>query len=355
MKKKILINTPDINKIGGVANFYLALNGKYSNRVRYNFIGGRSKKSNYLITLFMDYIKFLIIIVSFKPQLVHLNPSLDKKSILRDSIYVLISKLFFRKTLIFWHGWQEYTELIISNKYSKIFKFIFNLSDAHCVLASDFKKSLRKWGISKPVYLETTIYNDAIMKGFDLRLKEFDHPKILFLSRIEEQKGIYIALDSFKIISKKFKNVKMLIAGTGKELNKVKEYVINRKIKNIEFLGFVTDEKKSDVIQSSLIYFFPTYHGEGMPISILESMACGSIIVTRPMGGIKDFFEDEKMGFITESKDPKVYAELLTKLLKDRQKLQAISKYNHEYAKERFSASKVADRLEKIYDNIINP
>jgi glycosyltransferase involved in cell wall biosynthesis len=355
MKKlKVLINTPDISKIGGVANFYLSLNGKFENEVKYNYIGGSSKKSNFILSLITDYIRYIVVLIKFRPDIVHLNPSLDKKSVLRDAVYVIITKLFFRKLLVFWHGWQDKTESVITKKYAFVFRIIYNRADSHCVLASDFKNALIKWGITKPVYLETTIFNEDILKGFNIENKKITNSSMLFLSRIEEQKGIFIALETFETVVKEFPESKMLVAGTGEDLDRAKKYVEVNKIKNVEFLGFVTGEKKHEIIQNSLINFFPTFYGEGMPISILESMACGSIIITRPVGGIKDFFENDKMGYITESKDPNDFAVILKKLLKDMNKLKEISGYNYRYANERFKASAVAKRIENIYSEIVN-
>lgn len=352
-KIKVLINTPDISKIGGVANFYQSLHGKFENEVRYNFIGGSSKKSNFIFSLIADYFRYIIVLIRFRPDLVHLNPSLDKKSVLRDAVYVIITKVFFRKLLVFWHGWQDITESAITKKYSFFFRLVYNLADSHCVLASDFKKILINWGISKPVYLETTIFNEDILNGFRIEDKKIDPVTILFLSRIEEQKGIFIVLETFGRINKEFPECKLAVAGTGQGLNKAKKIAEDKQIRNVEFLGFITGEKKRDIIQKSLINFFPTFYGEGMPISILESMACGSIIITRPVGGIKDFFENGIMGSLTESKDPADYEIILSQLLRDKNKLKEISEYNHKYALEHFRAIEVAKRIEKIYSGIL--
>lgn len=74
--------------------------------------------------------------------------------------------------------------------------------------------------------------------------------------------------------------------------------------------------------------------------------------MTRSVGGIKDFFEDGKIGFITESKAPEVFADLMEKLITDRDGRKKIAQYNQQYAREHFLASKVAKRIENIYKAI---
>lgn len=62
------------------------------------------------------------------------------------------------------------------------------------------------------------------------------------------------------------------------------------------------------------------------------------------------------MGFITESKAPKVLADLIEKLILDTSMRQRIGQFNHQYAKKHFLASKVARRLEAIYEELLqNP
>ncbi len=68
------------------------------------------------------------------------------------------------------------------------------------------------------------------------------------------------------------------------------------------------------------MYLFPTYH-EGMPGSVLEAMGYGLPVITRTVGGLPDFFEHEKMGFITESLDASVFADFLEQLVKDPERL----------------------------------
>jgi glycosyltransferase involved in cell wall biosynthesis len=89
-----------------------------------------------------------------------------------------------------------------------------------------------------------------------------------------------------------------------------------------------------------------------MPNAVLEAMAFGLPVVTRSVGGMKDFFEDGKMGFITESRDPAVFAEFLARLGADSVLRTSMGRYNRAYARGRFAASVVAARLLEIYARV---
>lgn len=104
----------------------------------------------------------------------------------------------------------------------------------------------------------------------------------------------------------------------------------------------------------SHIYILPTYHGEGMPHSLLEAMGFGLPVITRPVGGVIDFFEHGKMGYITESKDPAVLAELIENLIEDAELRREMAIYNFKYAQQRFLSSEVVKRLERIYKDTMN-
>ena len=349
-KIKILVNTVPLDIPSGVADHFLGLQNKFTQNVKYNYIGGRSKSKLFLFHQLKDYLQFIIQLIKFSPDIVLLNPSLDKKALIRDSLFLLITKVFKKKNVVFYHGWKIDVENLITKKYSKLFISIYNKANAHIVLCTDFQKKLVEWGINTPVFLETTKVDDDLLTDFDCYNKEYDNT-ILFLSRIEKEKGIYIAIDAVN----KLPNTKMIIAGTGGELKNCKNYVKQKNITNVEFYGHISGIDKINAFKESSIYILPTWHGEGMPTSVLESMAFGLPIITRPVGGLKDFFENEKMGYLTDSMDSNVYVELIQQLVTDKEKMKKMGLYNHEYAKQKFLASKVAENLEKIFLNVQYP
>ena len=101
---KILINTPHITSLGGVANHYLGLKPYFSKKVFYNqyFTSGEiEEKVNIkllkwlirFVLLTFDYIKFVISLLYHKRPIILLNPSFGSTALKRNAIFLKISKL----------------------------------------------------------------------------------------------------------------------------------------------------------------------------------------------------------------------------------------------------------------------
>jgi len=357
----VLILTPDINKNGGIANYYNTLKDKFSFCVDYFVRGSRGShdsRSKSVRRTLCDLYEFIRIQKKYK--IIHINTSLGICSTTRDALFLIISILFKKKIIVFFRGWDKSFENIIEKYLLWLFKIIYFRSDMIITLASEFKDVLRKWGYKKNIVLETTVvddwlidnYNEESLKGRFVRNN--NSFMLLFLARVEVAKGIYEVIESYRKVKVEYPFLNLVIAGDGSELENVKKYVKKENISDVRFLGYVRGQYKARAFQNSAIYVLPSYHGEGMPNSLLEAMAFGLPVVTRPVGGIKDFFVNGKMGFVTESKKPEVFAILIEKLIKDTKLRHKIAVYNFNYARQRFAASEVVKRLEKIYRDMLN-
>ena len=345
---KILINIPSPKFIGGVANHYRGLKPYWSENVKYNIIGKRGKKDlggKYYLP--WDIIKFISKIILWRPNAVILNPSFRRTSMIRDMIFLFISSTMKQKTFIFFHGWDKNYDRQPDKK--KLIKTL-NRAKGIFVLANEFKDKLLKLGITVPIFHGTTIVDNKLTKRFKIEKRNGNIKTLLFLSRVEIEKGIIIAIAAFKILKQQYPSLKFKITGDGKALNKSKEYVKNNNIKDVEFTGELSDIDLINAFKSGDIYIFPSY-AEGMPTSVLEAMAFGLPVITRKIGGLADFFEDDKMGYITESLEPNDFALRIEKLIKSPEKCKKISEYNYHYAKKHFMASKVAKDIETTIKN----
>lgn len=345
---KVLINTPDTSLLGGVANHYKGLKSYWSEKVHYNFIAGRKGIPGPVLLPF-DLVCFFLKLLFGSYDIVLLNPSLGETALKRDALFLKIASWFNVKRIVFVHGWVDEFAMRISKKPS-VFLKDYEKADAFLVLASAFKEQLEEWGINKPIYLTTTKVNDALISEFDITDKPFNH-SLLFLARIEPYKGILIALEAFSILKVMHPKLKLIVAGDGSILQTAKDFIKNENIEDVIFLGNVSGEALTQAYSDSDIYILPT-DGEGMPTTVLEAMAFGLPVITRPVGGLNDFFQNGNMGAFVESKNAEDFSDEIEKLLLDLDSLKSISQYNHTYAKKNFMASQVAKKLEKIFREI---
>jgi glycosyltransferase involved in cell wall biosynthesis len=357
---KILVLVPDLTLPGGVSNYYKTLGLDAIKNITY-FPITKAKPQSAFATAFRlisNYIKFFIELQKNRYEVVVLNPSLDKgKSFHRDLVFIIITHILKRKTVVFFRGWFEPFEEKI--KKSKLKSFLFDISYAkvgkYLVLGDIFKKKLISLGVpSKTQFIiETTVADSSYIKKLRLKDKHLTYEKeiiFLFLSRIEKEKGIYIAIDAFKefLVNSPNKKSSLIIAGDGPELPVVRDYVRNNEISNIKFLGHVIGENKIKVLLESHIMIFPSF-SEGLPNSILEGMLYGMPIISRVTGGIPDVIQHNINGFLTESYDSSIFANFLTILAYDIELFKNISEINHQIAMEKYTTNKVRERILKIY------
>ena len=359
-KNKILILVPDLNLPGGVTNYYKTLNLDTAPNISYFFVNKDKIQSHpeVLVRLFFIYLKFFYTLLTGDYQIIHLNPSLDYRSFFRDSLFVLISKLFRKKTLVFFRGWQEnYEKKIKANRFKRfLFKISYSKADKYIVLSSVFQRKLIEMGVSSQstFFVETTVADTRYLSEFNLKKKFVTYNEkinFLFLSRILVSKGVYIAINSFREFSKKFpdKSASLIIAGDGPDLAEVKRYVTAEKIGNVVFTGYISHERKKKVLFESHILLFPSY-SEGMPNVILEAMLHGMPVISRATGAIPDIVRNDINGFLTESYDCSDFSAFIEKLAFDQEKYQEISRNNNKIAINKFTQNTVRKRIMQIYE-----
>ena len=359
---KIAIGMRRLNHLGGVASYYnsvLPYLKKNNSLEVVCFYLGSKLDSPSLLHPITDQIRFNKFLNKEKPDMVHINPSLGFKSFTRDGLIIWQAKRKNIPVLVFFRGWKESFESYVEKRLKWFFDKTYLKADKFIVLASDFKQKLREWSVQSDIALGTTAVDNTLLEKFDIddkiqALDKKDELKILFLSRIEKEKGIFETIDAFEILLNKKYNIRLSIAGDGSAMNDVFEYVKKKKIfeNRLAFLGYVSGDDKIKAFKEHDIYCLPSY-SEGMPNSVLEAMAFGLPVIIRPVGGLKDFFENSRMGFLAKGTTGEEISDLLEKLICNKILLSDISRYNYNFAKENFMASIAAEKLITIYRSML--
>lgn len=344
---QILINVPDLKKPGGVAALFniLKMEQVYPNISLFIL----HNKLPSIIRIPTKYVEFVFKL--FNTDMVHLNPSLDRKSFLRDALFAWISIVFSKKLIIYWHGWEETFEEKIRNNIflSCIAKHTFFKAQSTIVLGTLFERKLRALGYKNKIYIETnTAENKYIGECRPKNIRENEQLRLLFLSRLEVEKGIYIAIQTLKLLNRQKKRFKLVVAGSGTEEENIK--LLASVNQDIEWAGYVTDKSKHNLLSSSQLMLFPSYYPEGMPLTIIEGMMYGMPIISRPVGGIPDIIKNEENGYLIEGLDPEEFANKISKIVNIPNIYLRMSENNIETSKS-FLPEIVRERIYSYYKN----
>ena len=72
-------------------------------------------------------------------------------------------------------------------------------------------------------------------------------------------------------------------------------------IENLEYIGVVQKEAKTELLSWGNVFCLPTYYSmEGQPISIIEAMGFGNVILTTKHAGIPDICSEKNGVFVTK-------------------------------------------------------
>ena len=148
-----------------------------------------------------------------------------------------------------------------------------------------------------------------------IKYKEKANLKIISVGRLVEAKNYSMLIDAFEILINKKFNVSLTIVGDGPEYISLKSKIENKKLNDYVLLtGY-----KSNVIKllNNFDIFAISSIREGIPVAMLEAMACGLPVVATNVGGIPDVLEDNNYGIIVDSNDKHKMAQAFIKLVED--------------------------------------
>jgi glycosyltransferase involved in cell wall biosynthesis len=110
--------------------------------------------------------------------------------------------------------------------------------------------------------------------------------------------------------------------------------------------------EKVSFLQTSDVFIFPSYH-EGLPYSILESLAAGTPVIATNVGGIPDAVLDGIHGLLIEPRDPVQIADAIRKLATNGYLVQTMSQNCLSRSKESFGLERLAIQFNDLYGSVV--
>lgn len=123
--------------------------------------------------------------------------------------------------------------------------------------------------------------------------------------------------------------------------------------KYIKLLGNIEYENMSKVTMASDIIVIPSLM-EAVSLSMLESMACGKIVVGSNTGGIPEVIKDKENGFLVNKADEVSLADTLQNVIGNYEKFKYINIEARETVEKEYGWEVIAKKVEEIYLKVLN-
>lgn len=183
-------------------------------------------------------------------------------------------------------------------------------------------------------YIELPKLTDEIMEKSDY---------VLFFGRLSEEKGLDIFAEACKLLP----DIKFKIAGTGPLEGLCKS------IENAEYVGFKTGAELQKLVGNALFTVYPSIWYENCPLSILESEALGTPVITTGWGGMMELVEHAETGILVNNMSADSLASAIRDLYDNKNMITYMSKKCLEKRENMISLNDYCEKLVNIYNELL--
>lgn len=309
-------------------------------------------------------IKNIISIFKSDADLFYFTISQTKGGNLRDLVILKLLEKQNKKCLIHLHGgyYRELVDKDLPNWQKKAnYKAIKKLAGT-IVLGESLKYIFKGMIDEEKIFVVPNCVDDEFLlneKEFDKKIENVqskDIRDVLYLSNFIKEKGYEYVLELAKLEKENFdktgeKKFHFNFAGrffNPKDEKEFFDYINKNNLKDfVTYYGVVNGDKKRELLKKSDIFILlTTYPKEGQPISILEAMGNGMVIITTNHAGIPDIVEDNINGIII-NKDKIIINEVYENI--NNIKFEEVLKNNYKNVK-KYLQTNYINNMKKIFE-----
>lgn len=176
---------------------------------------------------------------------------------------------------------------------------------------------------------------------------------ILFLGRMDTRKGVIYLLRAYEQIKRQHPKTRLLIAGTGQELPALKKYTQEHALKDVHFLGYVSEEDKWRWYATCDVYCSPALGGESFGIVFLEAMISGKPVIGTAIPGYKDVLKGKGKQMLVKPGDAKDIVKKLSLLIENVSLQEELRQWGKEEVKQ-YDLPLVMKQIVSVYERVLH-
>ncbi len=279
---------------------------------------GRFEFRNVALALYHGA-RFQWLLLSRQPALVYMPVSESRLGFVRDSLFLLPSRLQGVPVVLHLHG--GYLDTLYAERgtvFQWLMRFCFGQAARAIVLSDSFRgkfTGLVEEDRIRVVYngIPLTIYEAC--KNRPRSAGDSSPKTVLFLGGLIESKGFFDLLRSVPLVLEQTTAVRFVFVGDTSfpEAKRAQEWANQHSLDSyVKFLGPRSGDSKIRIFQESDVFAFPTWYPlEGQPVAMIEAMAAGLPVLTTRHATIPEILGEDGALYVNKQDPPDIAAKLL--------------------------------------------
>lgn len=297
----------------------------------------------------LAYIRIVALAVFGKIDIAHLHVA-ERGSFYRKAFLLQTLRKFGIKVILHHHGAEfELFYNSLQEKRKAYVRKILQMADVNIVLSQRLVPMVKDKAPNANVEV---LYNAVNVQ--ESNPYQLESCGVLFLGRLGQRKGVYDLLEAIKRIDKELsQDVTFYFCGDG-DVDGVKEHVRALGISHrIAHVGWIDGNQKEEFMAQSMINVLPSYN-EGLPMTILETMAHGIPNISTSIASIPEVLHDGDNGFMIAPGDVESLCGRILLLVKDADLRKRMSQKSYDLICSSFSLDANIQRLRSLYGTLVN-
>jgi len=177
---------------------------------------------------------------------------------------------------------------------------------------------------------------------------------ILFLSRIDQKKGLDLLLDAFSTVHREIGNVVLVIAGDGTPsyVNHLHDRAQRLGIADLVIWpGYLAGALKAGALAAAEAFVLPSY-SENFGVAAAEALAAGVPTIVTDGVAISDDIRRYDAGIVVKS-DASEIADAISRILTQGEAASRFAVSGRRLAHDRYSVDSVGHQLRQLYDSVL--
>ena len=207
------------------------------------------------------------------------------------------------------------------------------------------EKSKKFYKLKTVPYVENGVDLSRMTGDKSLSNRKYD---VAVIGRFTYQKNHEFLIKAFAKIHNSIPNFKVALIGGGELFENMQNLSKSLNCDFVDFLG--TMPNPGIILDDSKIVALGSRF-EANPLSLLEGMAAGCIVVSSNVGGISNIIKNDN-GYLFELDDEETFVNIVVNILNNIGDFEAMSKNNINYSKN-FSMEKCAQNYLNVFESYL--